>query len=70
MAAFHNITPDQAYYVYGAMITYGFTWQQAYQVVGVTGQAPEEGRYMEISAEVPGLGPVIMITEYFAKTAE
>ena len=70
MAAFHNVTPDQVYNLYGAMLTYGLTWQQAYQAVGLTGQAPDEGRYMEISAEVPGLGPVIMITEYFAKTAE
>ncbi len=70
MAAFHNITPDQAYNLYGAMLTYGLTWQQAYGALGLTGQAPNEGRYMEISAQVAGLGPIIMITEYFAKTAE
>ncbi len=71
LAAFHNITPEEAFNISGVMMMNpGTSWQAAYDYLGLTGQAPDEGRYMEISAEVPGLGPVIMITEYFAKTAE
>ena len=70
MAAFHNLTPDQIVNLYGAMTQYSMTWQQAYQALGYTGQVEGEARYMEISASVPGLGPIIMVTEYYARTPE
>lgn len=70
LAAFHNITPEQAAYLYGALQQTGGNWQLAYQALSLTGQGPNEGRYMEISTQVTGLGPIIMITEYYARTAE
>lgn len=71
VAAFHNVDLYSAMNL-GVMTSpsIGLTWQQAYETLMIPGQAPDEGRYMEISAQVEGLGPVIMITEYYARTPE
>lgn len=71
VAAFHNVDLYTAMQLGGMTSpSIGLTWQQAYQTLMIPGQAPDEGRYMEISAQVEGLGPVIMITEYYARTPE
>jgi uncharacterized repeat protein (TIGR02543 family) len=69
IAGFHNITIEQALGVVNYLLN-GKTWAYSLANVGAIGQGPNERRYMEIMASIPGLGAVQMITEYYPKTAE